>query len=101
MTKYTIEQTDTFEQWFDDLRDKNARSRITKRLRRVEEGNFGDHKNLGGGISELRFKNGPGYRLYYTERKGIIVILLVGGDKSTQSRDIEKARELAKEWSEE
>ncbi len=98
MTKYTIEQTETFKTWVKELRDKNTRSHITKRLERVEKGNFGDHKSLGGGISELRFKNGPGYRLYYTERKGIIVVLLVGGDKSTQSRDIEKARELAKEW---
>ncbi|MBQ5546537.1 MAG: type II toxin-antitoxin system RelE/ParE family toxin, partial [Acetobacter sp.] len=61
-------------------------------------GNFGDHKSLGGGISELRIDYGSGYRVYYTERNGMIIILLAGGDKSTQERDIVKARKLAQEW---
>ena len=80
------------------MRDKEAYLCISKRLKRMERGNFGDHKSLGGGISELKIPYGPGYRIYYTERNGMIIILLVGGDKSTQDKDIVKARQLAKEW---
>ena len=81
------------------MRDKETRLCISRRLDFLrEDGYFGDHKSLGGGISELKIHYGPGYRIYYTERNGMIIILLVGGDKSTQERDIVKARQLAKEW---
>ena len=101
MVKYITEKTDVFEIWLKKLRDKEACTRISKRLKRIERGNFGDHKFLGGGISELRIdygSYGSGYRVYYTERNGMIILLLVGGDKSTQERDITKARKLAQEW---
>ena len=98
MSSYHLKRTKTFEKWFDKLRDKEAYLCISKRLKRIERGNFGDHKSLGGGISELRIDYGPGYRVYYTERNSLIIILLAGGDKSTQERDIVKARKLAKEW---
>ena len=98
MSSYRLKRTKTFEKWFDKLRDKEAYLCISKRLKRMERGNFGDHKSLGGGISELRIDYGPGYRVYYTERSGMIILLLVGGDKSTQDKDIVKARQLAKEW---
>ena len=80
---------------------KETRLCISRRLDFLkEEGYFGDHKSLGGGISELRIDYGPGYRVYYTERNGMILILLAGGDKSTQDKDIVKARKLAQEWKE-
>ena len=100
MIKYITEKTDVFEDWLKNLRDKEACTRISRRLKRIEKGNFGDHKSLGGGISELKIHYGPGYRVYYTERNGLIVVLLAGGDKSTQERDIVKAKQLAKEWKE-
>ncbi|WP_082640092.1 MULTISPECIES: type II toxin-antitoxin system RelE/ParE family toxin [unclassified Aureimonas] len=78
-----------------DLRDRQARSRIQIRLDHIEEGGFGDHKSVGDGVSELRFDFGPGYRVYYTQRGNVIVILLWGGDKSTQQGDIRKAKKLA------
>ncbi|MBO5996227.1 MAG: type II toxin-antitoxin system RelE/ParE family toxin [Acetobacter sp.] len=98
MMKYVTEKTEIFEIWLKKLRDKEACTRISRRLKRIEKGNFGDHKFLGGGISELRIDYGPGYRVYYTERSGMIILLLAGGDKSTQERDIAKARQLAQEW---
>ena len=98
MMKYVTEKTEIFEIWLKKLRDKEACTRISRRLKRIEKGNFGDHKSLGGGISELRIDYGPGYRVYYTERSGMIILLLAGGDKSTQERDIAKARQLAQEW---
>ena len=101
MPRYHIKRTKTFKKWFDKLRDKETRLCISRRLDFLkEEGYFGDHKSLGGGISELKIHYGPGYRVYYTERNGMIIILLAGGDKSTQERDIAKARKLAKEWKE-
>ena len=98
MMKYVTEKTEIFEIWLKKLRDKEACTRISRRLKRIEKGNFGDHKFLGGGISELRIDYGPGYRVYYTERSGMIILLLAGGDKSAQERDIAKARQLAQEW---
>ena len=98
MPRYHIERTKTFKKWIAKIRDQQTYACISKRLKRMERGNFGDHKFLGGGISELKIHYGPGYRVYYTERKGLIVVLLAGGDKSTQERDIVKARQLAKEW---
>ncbi|MBQ5497034.1 MAG: type II toxin-antitoxin system RelE/ParE family toxin [Acetobacter sp.] len=98
MTKYTTKKTKAFEKWLNKLHNHEAYGRISRRLDRLEDGYFGDFKRLGGGISELRIDYGPGYRVYYTERNGLIILLLAGGDKSTQERDIAKARKLAKEW---
>ena len=91
-----IRETAVYKKWFAKLRDITARARILVRLRRMSLGNFGEYRELGDGVSELKFKFGPGYRIYYTIRNEEIVILLAGGDKSTQSRDIEKAKELAR-----
>lgn len=93
--KRLIEKTDTFLDWFDGLRDQRARARIAKRLDRLIEGNPGDVKAVGEGVSELRIDYGPGYRVYYIERKSVLIILLCGGDKSTQDRDIKRAQTMA------
>lgn len=91
---YTVYQTPEFADWLDDLKDVRAQVRITARLRQAEAGNLGDHKNLSGALSEMRLDIGPGYRLYFTRRDRILVVMLMGGDKSTQERDIAKARRL-------
>lgn len=78
--------------------DKNTKIRIQSRLTRLLENNFGDHKKIDNEISELRFKFGSGYRIYYTEIDNIIVLLINGGDKSTQSKDILKAKSILQEW---
>ena len=101
MLRYYRKETEPFRKWFLKLRDQRAHACIRKRIELLrKEGYFGDYKLLGGGISELRIDYGPGYRVYYTERNGMIILLLAGGDKSTQERDIVKARKLAKEWTE-
>ncbi|MHB1374539.1 MAG: type II toxin-antitoxin system RelE/ParE family toxin [Thauera sp.] len=92
----SLQTTDVFDRWYDGLRDRQGRVRIAARLRRVELGNFGDVKPVGSGVSELRIDCGPGYRVYLTQRGLEVVILLAGGDKSTQSKDIEAAIEMAK-----
>jgi putative addiction module killer protein len=92
-----VVETGQFREWLDNLRDRRARLRINDRLRRLANGNAGDTKSVGDGVYELRMHFGPGYRAYYTWREGVIVILLCGGDKSSQIRDIAKAKELAKE----
>ncbi|HEY6631519.1 MAG TPA: type II toxin-antitoxin system RelE/ParE family toxin [Rhizobiaceae bacterium] len=92
-----IRRTDVFESWLAGLRDLEARARITIRIRRLSLGNFGDAKPVGEGVSELRIHHGPGYRIYFVRRGKELVILLCGGDKSDQSRDIAKAKKLAKE----
>ncbi len=79
------------------MRDVKAQVRIVARLRQAELGNLGDVKSLGSGISELRVDTGPGYRLYFTRRREVLIILLAGGDKSTQKTDIKRARKLADE----
>ena len=94
---HQIIQTDVYSQWFESLRDRQARARINARLRRLSLGSFGDIKSLRGGVSELRIDYGPGYRVYLTLRKSTVVILLAGGDKRTQARDIEMAIRLARE----
>ncbi|HDS1519526.1 TPA: type II toxin-antitoxin system RelE/ParE family toxin [Stenotrophomonas maltophilia] len=91
-----MKRTPQFTTWIDGLKDFTGRARILARIRRLGEGNPGDHRNLTGGISELRVDVGPGYRVYYTQRGNEVVILLVGGDKGTQQRDIDKAKELAR-----
>jgi putative addiction module killer protein len=92
-----VRQTDVFAAWFADLRDREARARITVRIRRLSLGNPGDVKPVGSGVSEMRIDYGPGYRIYFTRRGDTIVVLLCGGDKRTQDRDIARARELARE----
>jgi len=90
-----VRQTDIYANWFAKLRDLRAKSRIDARVRRLSLGNAGDVKPVGGGISELRVDVGKGYRVYYINRNGSLIILLAGGDKSSQQRDIEKAKVLA------
>jgi putative addiction module killer protein len=92
-----IHQTADYAKWFDKLRDIKAKSRINVRIRRLSLGNFGDVKSVGRGISELRISYGPGYRVYFVRKESAVVILLCGGDKSTQSRDVERAQRLAEE----
>jgi putative addiction module killer protein len=91
-----IEVTDAFDKWLRGLRDLQARERIFARLRRLRDGNPGDVKPVGKGVSEMRIAYGPGYRLYFVQRGDTLIILLCGGDKSSQSEDIAKAVALAK-----
>ncbi len=90
-----VRQTETFRTWLADLRDRRAVARIAARIDRLKLGNPGDVKSVGDGVSELRIDYGPGYRLYYKRVGQEIVLLLCGGDKSTQDRDIERAKALA------
>ena len=92
-----IRQTEAYFQWFDSLRDRQARARINARIRRLSLGNFGDVKPIGEGVSELRIDFGPGYRVYFVQRGQTLVVLLASGDKRTQDRDIKKALKLAQE----
>ena len=92
-----VRETRTFTRWFEKLRDRNARSRIDVRIYRLSFGNRGDVKSVGKGVSEMRIPYGPGYRVYFCERGRNVVVLLAGGDKSSQSRDIRTAQELAKQ----
>lgn len=94
---YRIERTFEFEDWLDGLRDRIARKRVLMRITKVQSGLLGDWKTIGGGVSELRIDYGPGYRLYFTMRDQVIVILLCGSDKSDQDRAIRLAKELAKD----
>ncbi len=87
-----------FDVWFSGLRDRRAAARIAARIDRLATGNPGDVKPIGGGLSEMRIDHGPGYRVYYMQRGQIVIILLCGGDKSTQAKDIEQAKELARLW---
>ena len=95
---FELVSTRTFDAWIETLRDRQARQRIAARLTRLQAGNPGDVKALGDGISELRIDYGPGYRIYFTRRGPLIVLLLCGGDKSTQAKDIWKAIAAAKDW---
>ena len=94
-----ILQSETFSRWVGKLKDRQAIARINARIRSLAEtGNFGDVKLVREGVSELRIDYGPGYRLYCMQRGSVLVVLLSGGDKSTQSADIKRAIEIAKEW---
>ncbi len=88
-------ETDTFKAWVKGLKDSKAKAAIGARLIRLRHGLFGDVKPVGEGVSELRINQGPGYRIYFTERKSKLIILLSGGDKSSQDRDIQKAKAMA------
>ncbi|MGV6872561.1 type II toxin-antitoxin system RelE/ParE family toxin [Pseudochelatococcus sp. B33] len=96
-----VRKTPTYDSWFDGLRDARAKAKINVRIYRLQNGNPGDVKPVGEGISELRIKYGPGYRVYYVQRGKILVILLCGGDKSTQAADIKRAKEIANELEDE
>ena len=91
-----VRQTEEYSEWFVNLRDKQARARINVRIRRLSLGNPGDVKPVGEGVSELRIDYGPGYRVYFLQRGREVVILLAGGDKRTQQKDIQTALELVR-----
>ena len=93
--KYEIEKTENFNKWLKKLRDRKAVLAIITRLDRAKLGNFGDVESVGDGVSEMRLFLGPGYRLYFTIRDNRIIFMLCGGDKSTQKKDIKKAKETA------
>jgi putative addiction module killer protein len=91
-----VRQTERYARWFEGLRDRQARARILARIRRLSLGNPGDARPVGEGVSELRIDYGPGYRVYFVRRGEKLVILLAGGDKRTQDRDIRLAIELSR-----
>lgn len=91
-----IKMTEVYRDWIDELKDRTGRARIQMRIDRLAHGNPGLHRNLTDGVSELKIDFGPGYRVYYTERGGELIVLLAGGDKSTQQQDIKAAIALAK-----
>lgn len=93
-------KSDRFDRWLRDLRDMRAAARIQVRLDRLALGNAGDVKSVGAGISEMRIDYGPGYRIYFTRRGALVIVLLCGGDKSTQARDIIEAKSIAAHWQE-
>ena len=92
--KYIIEQTNFFKKWIDKLKDRNGKYRIMQRILRMEDGNLGDIKSIDKDLYEARCFFGPGYRLYFTFKGDVILLLLIGGDKSTQREDINRAREI-------
>jgi putative addiction module killer protein len=94
---YIIEKTDEFDKWLRKLKDLRAKSKILFRIQKIEnDEHFGDCESVGNGIRELKINYAKGYRVYFTESDGKIIILLIGGDKSTQSKDIERAKEILK-----
>lgn len=95
---YVTNGKDVFGEWLDGFKDISGRAAILKRIDRVEEGNFGEHRSVGNGVSEIRIHYGPGYRVYYGEDGPRIVLLLCGGDKGTQKKDIRRAQELWAEY---
>ena len=94
---YEVQQTSVFTEWHKSLRDRRARGLIVSRLFRLTTGNFGDTKSVGDGVHELRIAFGPGYRAYFTRRGERIILLLCGGDKGSQARDIDRAKRMAAE----
>ncbi len=91
-------RSDTFDRWLTDLQDRRAVARIAARLDRLASGNPGDAQPVGNGVSELRIHYGPGYRVYFLHRGPVLIVLLCGGDKSSQDKDITQAKALAAEW---
>lgn len=100
MTAYELHESPEFQRWIAGLRDRIAVTRVLTRIGRLARGNPGDVRPVGMGVSELRIDYGPGLRVYYVEHGDAMVILLCGGDKSSQSRDIRRAHRLAEEWRE-
>ncbi|MDD5336191.1 MAG: type II toxin-antitoxin system RelE/ParE family toxin [Rhodoferax sp.] len=95
---YSVIETEEFSEWLAKLKDRATRIRLSRRLDKARRGNLGDIKAVGDGVFEMREVFGPGWRMYYVERSGALILMLGGGDKSSQIRDIERARQLAKEW---
>ena len=95
---YRVLQTEGYKKWFKKLRDDVANQNIAWRIERMRNGNFGDSKSVGDGVFELRINVGKGYRVYFTNNGNEIVILLIGGDKSTQENDIKRAKKMAKDF---
>ena len=95
-----VEQTGEFRDWIDGLKDRAGRARILVRVDRLAHGNPGSHRNFTKGVSELKIDVGPGYRVYYLQRGAVLLLLLAGGDKSTQKKDIAKAIQLARNFKE-
>ena len=93
---YKIRKTQVFSDWFDGLRDDQARARVAFRLDRLAGGNAGDTRPVGEGVSELRIHYGPGYRVYYKKQGNVVIVVLAGGSKKSQSRDIQSALDLAR-----
>ena len=93
-----IRKSSTFDTWLNGLREASARARILVRIDRLAAGNPGDHKSVGDGVMELRMTFGPGYRVYYMQRGELLIVLLAGGDKSSQQADIAKAKIIAATW---
>jgi putative addiction module killer protein len=93
-----VEKTDEYREWLDALKDRSGRARILVRVDRLIDGNPGQHRDLTDGVSELKIDFGPGYRVYYTQRGQRLVLLLIGGDKSTQRKDIDTAIRLARNF---
>jgi len=91
-----VETTEVYRDWINSLRDRVSRARIQVRVDRLVHGNPGQHRVLTDAVCELKIDAGPGYRVYYTERRGVLIVLLVGGDKSSQAQDIKSAIALAK-----
>jgi putative addiction module killer protein len=94
---FEVLTTTEFDEWLASLKDRVGKAKITLRLQRLELGNAGDHAPVGSGVSELRVHSGPGYRVYYKQTGRTIVVILCGGDKSTQDKDIKRAKEVAAE----
>jgi putative addiction module killer protein len=92
-----VRQTEIFKNWFKHLKDRKAKARVQARIDRIEIGNVGDVASVGEGVRELRIHYGPGYRVYFVQRGQVVVILLSGGDKSSQDSDIKKAKEIARQ----
>jgi len=92
----SFQRSDEFDAWLTALKDKLGRARIVHRIRSAEFGNFGDCESVGEGVSEMRIHFGPGYRVYFTRRGEVVYLLLLGGDKSSQKRDIKRAIEMAR-----
>ena len=95
---YEVIQSTTFARWFHRLRDTRAIARVNARLLDAEEGKFGDTASVGDGVFEMRIHYGPGYRLYFTHKGAAVVVLLCGGDKDSQRRDIRRAKRIAQDW---
>jgi putative addiction module killer protein len=94
---YQVQQTDVFSKWLAALRDPKGTARIVARIDSARLGNLGDSRSLGGGLHEMRIFAGPGYRLYFARRGQVVIVLLCGGDKSSQQRDIARAKQLLAE----
>ena len=98
ISMFTVYESATFKRWVRGLRDQTAIARINARLRSVSVGNLGDVRPVGDGVSEMRIHYGPGYRLYFIRDGREVIVLLCGGDKDSQRRDVERAKRLARDW---